>query len=105
MSSNPLLAVVVLFTISLVVLGHSLRVCEEGVFNAGIDGYIMNFGIYWNCFWCIIITMTTIGYGDYYPCTVPGRVVIFVTSIWGVFLVSILVIALNNTLQMDGSES
>jgi hypothetical protein len=65
----------------------------------------MDFGIYWNNFWLIIITMSTIGYGDYFPRTLPGRFIVFVTAVWGVFLTSILVIALNNALQMDSSES
>lgn len=43
--------------------------------------------------------MTTIGYGDYSPRTFPGRFIITLTAIWGVFLVSILVVALNNTLM------
>mmetsp|Transcript_6468 Transcript_6468/g.581 ORF Transcript_6468/g.581 Transcript_6468/m.581 type:complete len:81 (+) Transcript_6468:427-669(+) len=70
-----------------------------------VEDHGMNFGYYWNCFWCIIITMTTVGYGDYYPATMPGRIVIFITSIWGVFLVSMMVVALTNTLKMDISES
>lgn len=49
--------------------------------------------------------MTTVGYGDYFPATLPGRLVIFVTAIWGVFLVSMMVVALNNTLKMEISES
>lgn len=49
--------------------------------------------------------MTTVGYGDFYPGTLPGRLVIFITSIWGVFLVSMMVVALTNTLKMETSES
>lgn len=43
--------------------------------------------------------MATIGYGDYYPRTLPGRLVIIATAVFGVFLVSILVVALTNTLN------
>ena len=49
--------------------------------------------------------MTTVGYGDYFPLTLPGRLVIFITSIWGVFIVSLMVVALTNTLSMDISEN
>ena len=61
----------------------------------------MDFGYYWNCFWCIIITMTTIGYGDYFPRTILGRSIIVLASISGVFMVSILVVALTNTLNSN----
>ena len=43
--------------------------------------------------------MATVGYGDYYPKTVPGRTVIIVAAIFGVVLMSILILALNNSLD------
>ena len=43
--------------------------------------------------------MATVGYGDYYPKTLPGRIVIVLASIVGVVLVSILVVALNVNLN------
>lgn len=43
--------------------------------------------------------MTTVGYGDYYPKTLPGRIVIICAAITGVVLISILVVALNNYLN------
>lgn len=39
--------------------------------------------------------MTTIGYGDYYPRTIPGRMVTFILSIWGIVMVSLSVVALS----------
>jgi hypothetical protein len=43
--------------------------------------------------------MTTIGYGDKYPKTLPGRILTFVLSIWGVIIVSLMVIALSTYVE------
>jgi Ion channel len=47
------------------------------------------------------VTMTTIGYGDYFPRTLPGRVWSFVLCIWGVFIVSLMVVALSTFTEMN----
>lgn len=62
-------------------------------------------GFYFNAMWMVIVTMTTVGYGDYFPQTVLGRVVIFMVCIWGIFIISLMVIALNNTLSLNELES
>lgn len=61
----------------------------------------------------MIITMSTgyklyniiVGYGDYYARTIPGRLITVVACVVGVFLVSIMVVALTNTLNMNNAES
>lgn len=45
--------------------------------------------------------MATVGYGDYYPKSPPGRVVIVLAAICGVVLISILVVALNVNLESN----
>ena len=49
--------------------------------------------------------MTTIGYGDYYPKTLPGRSIILITSIFGVFLSSLLIVSVSMHLQMQPGEN
>jgi len=43
--------------------------------------------------------MTTIGYGDFFPRTSIGRSIIVVLTIWGAFVVSLMVVVLNNALE------
>ena len=54
--------------------------------------------------WNVIITLTTVGYGDYYPKTNCGRIIGIITAFWGVFFVSLFVVALTNTLDLEESE-
>ena len=54
--------------------------------------------------WLIIITIDTIGFGDLYPKTVMGRMVGILCSFWGVFIVSIFVVTLNNMLVFTANE-
>ena len=37
-----------------------------------------------SCFWLIIITITTVGYGDISPTTVPGKLVCVAAMIFGI---------------------
>lgn len=48
--------------------------------------------------------MTTVGFGDYYPSTPFGRLIILFVVIWGIFVVSIMVVVVTNTLLMDKAE-
>jgi voltage-gated potassium channel Kch len=48
----------------------------------------------WNSMWCVIITMTTVGYGDFVAKTQLGRIIAIMACIWGNFLISLMVISL-----------
>jgi voltage-gated potassium channel len=56
---------------------------------------------YSNALWLILMTITTVGYGDYFPQTPLGRFIIFFVAIWGTFIVSIMVVVVSNTLKME----
>ena len=55
--------------------------------------------------WNIIITISTVGYGDYYARTTLGRIVIFFVCIFGVFVVSLMVVTLTNSLMTTSLEN
>jgi Ion channel len=54
--------------------------------------------------WNVIITMTTVGYGDIYPKSVMGRIVGIITALWGLFLVSIFTVTLSNLFTFTMGE-
>ena len=64
----------------------------------------MNLSSYSNAMWCVIVTMTTVGYGDFFPRTHMGRLIGIMICMWGVLVVSLLVVTVSNKLLMDTPE-
>ena len=56
------------------------------------------------CMWNVIITMTTVGYGDYSAISNAGKFIAIMISLWGVFFVNLFVVALTNYFSMKMSE-
>ena len=54
--------------------------------------------------WCIIITMATVGYGDFYPTTHLGRLIDVVACFWGTFLISLMVLSLSISSELTPQE-
>jgi len=71
------------------------------IFEREVD---INFKNITTASWNVIITLTTVGYGDYYPKTNGGRFIGIITAFWGVFFVSLFVVALTNILDLEESE-
>lgn len=58
-----------------------------------------------NSFWWSIITMSTVGYGDFFPKTDFGRAVGVCCTFIGVFLSSLSTVGLNNVLTFERGEA
>lgn len=89
---------------SIFLFGFAVRICESPLYRSD-DELPLSYESYLNCFWNIIITMTTVGYGDYFPKTHLGRIVIFMVSIWGIFNMSMMVVTLTNTINTSVFEN
>jgi hypothetical protein len=96
MIQDPIQVVLYSFFFSLIQLSMSLQIFEREVDQ--------NFRNITTAMWNVIITLTTVGYGDYYPMTNFGRFIGIITAFWGVFFVSLFVVALTNTLDLEESE-
>lgn len=59
---------------------------------------------YGSAIWLIIITSTTVGYGDIYPHTVGGQICCVITAFWGTFIVSLLVLVVANIFELSDDE-
>jgi hypothetical protein len=64
----------------------------------------MNYFFYTNGIWNIIVAMTTVGYGDFYPKTHIGRFIVVVSIVIGTLLVSLTIVALNRLTSMENNE-
>ena len=81
-------------------MGYCLRMFEGTLSQASGQ----DFDLISNTFWNIIVTMTTVGYGDFYPKTAVGRMVGICIAFWGVFIVSLFVVSLSTMLEFDSGE-
>jgi potassium intermediate/small conductance calcium-activated channel subfamily N protein 2 len=102
MKTSPFIFTSLVMGFSIVVFSQALRICE-GPLTRVLDD--MDLHDIENSIWVVILTMTTVGYGDYYPRTIGGRGVIFFCSITGVIIVSIVVVTVTNLLEMEKVES
>lgn len=82
--------------------GQAVRIAEGPLARITPD---QDFSNYINSMWCVIVTMTTVGFGDIYPKTLPGRIVIFLVSLVGVVVVSVVVVTIQNIFMMSPLES
>jgi hypothetical protein len=54
--------------------------------------------------WFMVITLTTVGYGDVYPSTYFGRAMIMVAAFWGTFLISLMIMSVSRIFNLKDTE-
>ena len=96
---NPLMLIGIFFTISSIIFAFQIYLVERRAAHLSDNpkGMCNNFT---NALWLVLMTITTVGYGDYFPHTFIGRIIILIVAIWGTFIVSMMVVVVSNTLQM-----
>ena len=102
LKTDPAYTVGVTMLSSVFVLAYCLRVFEVQYYMA--IGR-RDFETYFDSIWCVIITMTTVGYGDVYPVTVFGRLVGIFCALWGTFIISLLIIVATEIFALSNIES
>lgn len=100
MKNNPLVIDLIMFIFGLFICSYDLRIVERYLDVEGKD----QFSNFLNDLWYIFITMTTVGYGDYTASTDLGRLVSIISCFFGVFLLSLVVIAVTSFLNLEGTE-
>lgn len=66
-----------LFAIINIGLGYITFIAETGVIDSPVKNYA-------DAFWLMVMSSTTIGFGDVYPITLVGRIAVFIMFILGV---------------------
>lgn len=103
--SNPGRTVFVLFTLTVVCLAYILRIFElRFAFHPKSNTIKEIDGDYFNHLYLIVITMTTVGYGDFLPHTIPGQIVIMFTALWGAFMISLIVLLVTNIFDLSEEQ-
>ena len=100
MKQNPWKVLIVMIMVTLLMLSYQLRLFERKVPPTNSIAF-QNFT---TAMWNMVITMTTIGYGDYAAASHMGRLIAIIIAFWGVFYVSLFVVALSNILNFDSPE-
>lgn len=99
---NPLLLIIIMFFSSSLIFGYAIYLAERNLSINQFELHVANNIL--NALWLIQMTITTVGYGDYFPQTFFGRIIIFFVAIWGTFIISIMVVVVTNTLKIEKRE-
>ena len=89
--ANPFTFISVTFIYSIAMLAFWMR-CSELQSFFYVDGGGVDFN-YYNSLWTVIVTMTTVGFGEFSPDTGNGRFISIIWAFLGIFLTSLLVIS------------
>lgn len=102
LKEKPFHLLVPLILLSIIVFSAAIRIFERSfvISSSGQD-----YSYIWNAMWMVMLTMTTVGYGDFFPSTHQGRFIAVLACIWGIFLISLMVVTLTNFLLFSNEES
>jgi hypothetical protein len=101
----PLQTLAYFVTSSVVIFGLVQRVFERPMMHYPGQYEGQDFDYLGNSMWNIFITMTTVGYGDFSPITLFGRVVTAVSAFWGGIILSMTFVTLQSVFILTSNES
>lgn len=97
---NSFLVLGIIFSITIYISALIFKVLENLDSN---EKY--NFGNFYNCLWFIFSTTSGIGYGDFFPKTLVGKIVIVICCLIGAFLLSLVTATLYILTQFNEDEN
>ena len=90
LKSNSFITLALIFSIIVLAGSYIFKVFE----NYQLDENSSDFGNFFNCLWFIAQTNVNLGYGDYVPDTLVGRIIAGVVCMSGVFLKSLFTVSM-----------
>ncbi len=96
--------VIIIMGFTILIFGYALRNSEISFVRYVPEKYFQDWTSIINGFWFMTTNILLLGYGDFYPTTLLGRIITFCTCIWGIILEGILIKAIINHLKMDNKE-
>lgn len=98
---NATRTVVISLIVSTFVLSYQLRIFEI-IYYRQLG--LIDFDQYFQSVWVIIITICTVGFGDLVPFSPIGRIIIIITSFWGAFIISLLIVVAANLFNLSSNQ-
>jgi len=95
---RPGITVFLTAVISIMWLAYLLRVFERIAYESSGQKV---FDSYFTSIWNVVITMTTVGYGDITSISVFGRLISMLNAIWGAFIISLLVASIGKIFELS----
>lgn len=96
--------VIIIMGFTILIFGYALRNSEISFVRYIPEKYFQDWTRIINGFWFMTTNILLLGYGDYYPTTLLGRIIAFCTCIWGIILEGILIKAIIEHLKMESKE-
>ena len=100
---NPFIFLLFVFFTFCISFGLCVRVFELYYWESQIV-FLQNWRFRMNSIWCVFISMTTVGYGDFFPKTHFGRVFIIIACVIGIYFVSMMMIFMTQKSILTESE-
>lgn len=97
---SPYLFVITNLLLCTFVFGYTIRIFDTDLNEESNH----DFDQFRNPLWLTLVTMTTVGYGDFFSKSTPSRLLGIIIAFLGVYLTSLFVVTLSNALQWEKSE-
>ena len=102
-ASDPYYFLIYTICVTIFVFTFLIRIIEGPVSTLLMDP--IDYTNIQNCVWNVVVTMTTVGYGDMVPKTNLGRLFMVTASFIGNTLVSFMVVSLLNYIKFSENEA
>jgi hypothetical protein len=91
-----------LFVTSIMILAYFLRVFElpYQIYTTPLEKRLPLAEEYFCYIYLMIVTITTVGYGDITAKTIVGKFTLMISSIWGAFLISFIILVVTNNFDL-----
>ena len=86
--------------VSTLMFGYELRIFESKLNEISEQNYSSMVNSVWN----VIITFTSVGYGELFPKTIFGRSIAILICFWGFIIIAFFVMTVDNVLSFEKTE-